>query len=208
VDQLVTGPPGARSISIAELRLLGLSHCEESILVISRVTGVLIDLPVCWRADRMLSGYIIGASNVQSPHLILQGGSFKPEALCRSAIPSYSPGGDLQSVEDRLPLGLLKGRAHRNNSAAGRSGQLCSWHIQFVSLREDHAAFNKILELANVSWPVGIDQSFHRGFWHRPDTLLHTTGDARHEKVDQKLNVFAPFPERRNPNWKNSQPVK
>src|SRR5208283_1436587 len=101
----------------------------------------------------MLSGYIIGACDIQPPHLVLQGGSLKPEALCRSTIAGNSSGRAFQSIEDCLPLCLLEGRRGCNNSATGGSRQLCPWHIQFVPWREDHAAFDKVFQLADISWP-------------------------------------------------------
>src|SRR5215469_3699442 len=156
----------------------------------------------------MLSGDIIDASDIQSAHLVLKGGSLKAEALCRSTIASYFPRRVFQSIEYRLPLGLFKGRGRRNNNAASRPRQLCPWYIQFVPRRENDATFNEVLELADISWPVGIHQSLHRMLRHRPDPLLHATGEARNKKVDQELNVFAPFTKRGNFNRKDSQSIK
>src|SRR5208282_4112145 len=158
--------------------------------------------------DRMPSGRIIGARDTKPAHLVLQRSSLKSEALCRSTFAGYSSGRAFQSIEDRLPLCLLEGRRCRNNSAASGSVQLCSWHIQFVPSREYHAALNEVLQLADISWPIGIHQSLHRGSWDRPNALLHTAGEARHKKVDQELNVFAPFAQRRDFNGKHPQPVE
>src|SRR5271167_3587504 len=158
--------------------------------------------------DRMLSGRVIGASDTQPAHLVLQRGSLKSEALCRSTFAGYSSGRAFQSIEDCLPLCLLERGRCRHNSAASGSVQLCSWHIQFVPSREYHAALNEVLQLADISWPIGIHQSLHRGSWDRPNALLHTAGEARHKKVDQELNVFAPFAQRRDFNGKHPQPVE
>ncbi|MGA9793499.1 MAG: hypothetical protein WBQ43_22645, partial [Terriglobales bacterium] len=130
------------------------------------------------------------------------------EALCRTTFAGYSSGRAFQSIQDRLPLSFLEGRRCRNSSAASGSVQLCSWHIQFVVLRKYHAALNEVLQLADISSPIGIDQSLHRGSRDRPDALLHTAGEARHKKVDQELNVFASFAQRRDFNGKHPQPVK
>src|SRR6202158_124367 len=157
---------------------------------------------------RMLSGRIISASNTEPAHLVLQRSSLKAEALCRSTPAGYPSRRSFQSVDDCLPLCLLEGRRCRNNSAASGSVQLCSWHIQFVPLREYHAALNEVLQLADIAWPIGIHQSLHRGSWDRPDALLHTAGEARHKKVDQELNVFASFAQRRDFDRKHPQPVK
>src|SRR5208337_4929670 len=158
--------------------------------------------------DRMPSGRIIGARDTKPAHLVLQRSSLKSEALCCSAFAGYSSGRAFQSIEDSQPLCLLEGRRCRNNSAASGSVQLCSWHIQFVSLREYHAALNEVLELADISWPIGIHQSLHRGSRDRPDALLHTAGEARDKKVHQELNVFASFAQRRDFNGKHPQPVE
>ena len=107
-----------------------------------------------------------------------------------------------------MSLCLLKCGRCRHNSAARGSVQFCSWHIQFVPLRQYHAALNKVLQLADISWPIGIHQSLHRVPRDRPDALLHTPGQARHKKVDQELNVFAPFAQRRDFDRKHAQPVK
>src|SRR5208337_2834871 len=158
--------------------------------------------------DRMPSGRIIGARDTKPAHLVLQRSSLKAEALRRSTLAGYSSRRAFQSIEDRLPLCLLEGRRCRNNSAASGSVQLCSWHIQFVPLREYHAALNEVLQLADISSPIGIHQSLHRGSRDRPDALLHTAGEARHKKVDQELNVFASFAQRRDFNGKHPQPVE
>src|SRR5271157_876278 len=158
--------------------------------------------------DRMPSGRIIGARDTKPAHLVLQRSSLKSEALCGSPFAGYSSGRAFQSIEDCLPLCLLEGGRCRDNGAASGSVQLCSWHIQFVPLREYHAALNKVLQLADISWPIGIYQSLHRGSRDSPDALLHTPGEARHKKVDQELNVFAPFAQRRDFDRKHPQPVK
>src|SRR5208337_4632334 len=143
--------------------------------------------------DRMPSGRIIGARDTKPAHLVLQRSSLKSEALCGSPFAGYSSGRAFQSIEDCLPLCLLEGGRCRDNGAASGSVQLCSWHIQFVPLRQYHAALNEVLQLADISWPIGIHQRFHRGPGDRPDALLHTAGEACHKKVDQELNVFAPL---------------
>src|SRR5208283_1509124 len=125
-----------------------------------------------------------------------------------SAFAGYSSGRAFQSIEDSQPLCLLEGRRCHNNSAASGSVQLCSWHIQFVPLRQYHAALNEVLQLADISWPIGIHQRFHRGPGDRPDALLHSAGEACHKKVDQELNVFAPLAQRRDFDRKHPQPVK
>src|SRR5271157_678691 len=158
--------------------------------------------------DRMPSGRIIGARDTKPAHLVLQRSSLKSEALCGSPFAGYSSGRAFQSIEDCLPLCLLEGGRCRDNGAASGSVQLCSWHIQFVPLREYHAALNEVLQLADISWPIGIHQSLHRGSWDRPNALLHTPGEARHKKVDQEFNVFAPFAQRRDFNGKHPQPVE
>src|SRR5208283_5524750 len=63
-------------------------------------------------------------------------------------------------------------------------------------------------QFADISSPIGIHQSLHRGSRNGPDALLHTAGETRHKKMDQKLNVFAPFAQRRDFNGKHPQPVK
>src|SRR5208282_2767231 len=158
--------------------------------------------------DRMPSGRIIGARDTKPAHLVLQRSSLKSEALCRSTFAGYSPGRAFQSIEDCLPLCLLEGRRGRNDSAASGSVQLGSWHIQFVPLREYHAALNEVLQLADISSPISIHQSLHRRSRDRPDALLHTAGEARDKKVHQQLNVFAPFAQRRDFDGKHPQPVK
>src|SRR5271166_731618 len=95
--------------------------------------------------DHMLSGRIISPSDTEAAHLVLKRSSLQPEALCRSTIAGYSSGRAFQSIQDRLPLRLFEGRRCRNNSPARGSVQLCSWHIQFVPLREYHAALNEVL---------------------------------------------------------------
>src|ERR1035438_5127030 len=106
--------------------------------------------------DHMWSGRIISASDAQPAHLVLQRGPLESEALCRSTFAGYSSGRAFQSIEDRLPFSLLEGLGCRNNGAASRSVQLRSRHIQFVPLREYHAALNKVLQLADISRPLGI----------------------------------------------------
>ena len=73
---------------------------------------------------------------------------------------------------------------------------------------ENHTALNEVLQLTNVSRPIGIHQSLHRRFWDRPDTLLHSTGESRYKKVHQQLNVFTPLAKWRNFYRKHVQPVK
>src|SRR5208337_506832 len=158
--------------------------------------------------DRMPSGRIIGARDTKPAHLVLQRSSLKSEALCCSAFAGYSSGRAFQSIEDSQPLSLLEGRRCWNHSAASGSVQFCSWHIQFVPLREYHAALNEVLQLADISWPIGIHQSLHRGSRDRPDALLHAAGEARDKKVDEQLNVFSPFAQRRDFDRKHPQPVK
>ena len=54
-------------------------------------------------------GCVIRADDIELPHLILKGCSFESEALCRASSTTYPGGGAFQSVDDDLPLGLLKG---------------------------------------------------------------------------------------------------
>src|SRR5208282_904380 len=158
--------------------------------------------------DRMPSGRIIGARDTKPAHLVLQRSSFESEALCRSTFAGYSSGRAFQSIEDCLPLCLLeRGRCH-NNLAASGSVQLCSWHIQFVPWREYHAALNEVLQFADISRPIGIHQTLHRCSWDGPDTLLHSTGEARCKKVHQQWNVFTPFAKWRDFYREHIEPVK
>ena len=81
-------------------------------------------------------------------------------------------------------------------------------NIQFVPLRENHAAFNKVLKFANVSWPIGVNQGLHCDSLDRPNALLHAAGEARHKKVDQQWNVLAPFAKRRDLNREHVEAIE
>src|SRR5262249_22521936 len=123
--------------------------------------------------DRMMSGYVIGPSNIQPSHLVLQGGSLKAQALCRSAIAGYFPRRGSQSVEDRLPVGVLECRSQRTHGADCGFPPFIAPFNKVVYVTENVAAHDEVLQFATGSVPVGVRQSLHRRLRLRPNPLLH-----------------------------------
>src|SRR5271165_624936 len=103
---------------------------------------------------------IASAADVQFVHLVLQRCSFQSEALCGSTLAGYSSRGGSQSLDDDLPLGMLECEGWRQ-SARVRRVQLCNGHLQFVVLRENDGAFDKVCQFPNVSPPRMIAQNLH-----------------------------------------------
>jgi len=59
------------------------------------------------RSAGLLPG-VASAADVQFVHLVQQRCSFQSEALRRSALTTYLPGGSSQRIGDDLPLGLFE----------------------------------------------------------------------------------------------------
>jgi len=62
----------------------------------------------CVNTDLGASRRVVGTTDVQFAHLVLECCSFQPEALRRSALAGYSSRCGSQSIDNDLPLGLFE----------------------------------------------------------------------------------------------------
>ena len=73
--------------------------------------------------------------------------------------------------------------------------------------RECHRAFHAIFKLANVAWPVVLHQRIECGRRDAFDFLLAIIGKSRKQNGSPDREYLLVFPQRRNINWHNVQPV-
>src|SRR5208282_472539 len=165
-------------------------------------------LAFAYKLNTEPSARIVGSTDVQLAHLVLERCAFESEALCRSTFAGYSSGRVFQSTDNCLTLHFFERRCSRGNGSAGRLLQLRARDTQLVPLRENHAALHEVFKLANIPWPIGVHQRLHRRFRNRPNALLHLAGEAQNKEMNQQRNIFTPFAEWRNLNRKHIYPIK
>ena len=99
--------------------------------------------------------------------------------------------------------------------AAGcRSLRACTAILQFVNgevehgpARENHCALHEVLKLTDISRPMPGCEPFERGRGYRGDLLLHAACILLREVMHKQRNVLRAFPQRRDVDGKDIQPV-
>ena len=83
------------------------------------------------------------------------------------------------------------------------------WFVQTQRCprRQDHRAFDHILQLPNVARPIVFDQRLHDVCWDAVDGFAQTSLLLGDEMPDQQRNVVAPQSKRRDLNRKDGQPI-
>ena len=81
-------------------------------------------------------------------------------------------------------------------------------HLEFFARRQNHSPFDYVLQLANISGPWIADKSIHRLGGNRVDLLLRQTNEMLGEVPDKERDIFGSFPQRRNIDGENIQPVE
>src|SRR3984957_4476728 len=99
--------------------------------------------------NTQISVRIVGSTDVQLAHLVLERCAFESEALCRSTFAGYSSGSVFQSTDNCLTLRCFERRCSRGNESAGRFLQLRARDTQLLRLRENHAALDEVFKFAN-----------------------------------------------------------
>jgi hypothetical protein len=79
--------------------------------------------------------------------------------------------------------------------------------LKRFAARDDHRPLDKILQLANVAWPVPSRKPFHDGRRNSFNLLLHLLGKLLHKITHQLWNVFLTFPQGRYPDRKYMQAI-
>src|ERR1700730_11699042 len=79
--------------------------------------------------------------------------------------------------------------------------------LQRPTARQDHRAFNEILQFTNVPGPVPGNQAFHDSRRNTVDLLLHLFREPFNEITHEQRNIVLALPRRRYPNWKHIQPI-
>src|SRR6267142_3058533 len=72
----------------------------------------------------------------------------------------------------------------------------------------DDRTLDDVLQLANITWPGIRLKQVETLFAHRLKVFSSFPCITIDEVLDQQGNVFFSFPQRRNLNWKNVEPVK
>src|SRR5215471_1469135 len=101
------------------------------------------------------------AGDVKFLNLVLKGCAFKAEPLSSSTLTRYPSRSGSKSIDNYLPLSFFECRCTWSDCSYGCSLQLRARDIQFITLAENHATFNKILKFANIAWPISGHQSLH-----------------------------------------------
>src|SRR5215472_8089409 len=85
--------------------------------------------------------------------------------------------------------------------------QFGNWRAQYRLRRENHGAFNKVLQFADVSWPSISHQRIHCLRRNHVNSFVHSLRKEPSEMPDQFRNVLRPLSELRNLNRKYFQTI-
>src|SRR5208283_3998442 len=95
----------------------------------------------------------------------------------------------------------------RRSAPATRHGKRQVLRPQLIALLQNHRAFQRILQLAHIPRPVVIQQQPSRLLVRALHVLAKLLVVVRQEKLHQRQNIFLAFPQRRQINRNNRQPV-
>ena len=73
-------------------------------------------------------------------------------------------------------------------------------HLQHFAWRQNHGAFDKVLEFPDIAWPRITSQRVHRGGGDQRDPPVHAARAATREVTNQQRDVFRPLPQGRRRN--------
>src|SRR5580704_18994495 len=138
-------------------------------------------------------------------HARNKSGPLDPHPCSCAARSGHTAIGLFEHTENLIVLTRLARARCRNGSAV--SLQLGDRHFKSGAPSKDHSSFDKVLQFANISWPMPTRELFQGSRGYRFDLLFHAPPIFLGEVSHQQRNVLGTLTQGRDANWKHIQTI-
>src|SRR5882762_9082696 len=156
--------------------------------------------PACVPTEEPARGEIarprveLTAGNLQLLHLVLERGALDAKDRRGSVDAAHNALCVVQDAGDMFPLDVperVQARERRRRTGV----QLRQVDTQLGSRRQDDTALNKILQLADVAWPLPALQPAHGASRNGQRRAVQAARELADKVVRQRGDAFRPFPQ-------------
>src|SRR6266403_467515 len=149
---------------------------------------------------------LVGTRDAKLLHPEVKRGPLDSYTCGRAVGTGDNPPGLLERLLNVVSLRVLHGNWSKGFHFGGAL-QACERGFQDIARSEDYAAFDEILQLANVPGPRVQGKFRHRFRGNAVDLLTHPAGINLDKVFHERRNIFTARPQRRQRDWKYIQTI-
>ena len=137
----------------------------------------------------VLRAFVVWPREAELLETAAQGVGMEPEDGGRPLMPFNDPVCVSEDAQDMAPLNSLQRARNRRDGLGSRKAKDVGIDFEHRTGREDHCAFQDVLELADIARPRVRHESTERGRVDSLNSLSYLCGEFLNEKLREERDV-------------------